>query len=93
MSKNLPNLQKLIDQTQSYMQEAELNGDKDLRWCYMDDARIFIEVNVACSFGHYNKAKKVIDGMDTEPREQVVMALAKDLGKDIVANELGWEVR
>ena len=93
MSNNLPNLQKLIDQTQSYMQEAELNGDKDLRWCYMDDARIFSEVVVACSFGHYKKAKNVIDGMDTEPREQVVMALAKDLGKDIVANELGWEVR
>ncbi len=36
---------------------------------------------------------KHIDQMDTSPREDLVVAFANDLGKDFVADVLGYEVR
>jgi len=36
--------------------------------------------------------KSFIDRMDTHPREGVVVALAADLGKDWVLENLGYEV-
>jgi hypothetical protein len=39
------------------------------------------------------KLAKHIDEMDTAPREELIVAFANDLGKDFVADVLGYEVR
>lgn len=82
-------LKTLIDQTSSYMIEE---NDKDMKALYRDDMRLFSEVSVALTFGNIKKASSYINSMDTEPREQVVLAIAKDKGNDWVAANLGWEV-
>ena len=83
-------LKTLIDQTASYSSEAT---DRDMKVMYRDDMRLFSEVQVAITFGNFKKASSYVDAMDTEPREQVVMALVKDLGAKVVAEKFGYEVR
>jgi len=77
----------LIDQTFSYSIE-----DKDLKDLYLDDLKAFQFVDVQISLGNIENAVNTINDMDTEPREQIVCALAKDKGNDWVADNLGWEV-
>ena len=77
----------LIDQTFSYSIE-----DKDLKDIYLDDLKAFQFVDVQISLGNIENAVNTINDMDTEPREQIVCALAKDKGNDWVADNLGWEV-
>ena len=79
-------LKTLIDQTASYSSEAT---DRDMKVMYRDDMRLFSEVQVAITFGNFKKASSYVDAMDTEPREQVVMALVKDLGAKVVAEKFG----
>jgi hypothetical protein len=88
MKENTMNAVKtLIDQTFSYSIE-----DKDLKDLYLDDLKAFQFVDVQISLGNIENAVNTINDMDTEPREQIVCALAKDKGNDWVADNLGWEV-
>ena len=41
---------------------------------------------------NYSGAKKLIQYMDTLPREGVIVAIGYDLGNDWVAENLGWEI-
>ena len=77
----------LIDQTFSYSIE-----DKDLKDLYIDDLKAFQFVDVQISLGNIENAVNTINDMDTEPREQIVCAIAKDKGNDWVVENLGWEV-
>lgn len=80
-------IQTLIDQTYSYSVE-----DENLSDAYLDDMKQFQEVQLQITFGDYDEASKVVDDMDTEPREQIIMALVADLGSSVVADKFGYEV-
>lgn len=81
-------LKKLIDQTYSYAVEA----GEDLQEMYIADLADFQSVFAALTTGLVEDAKIKINYMDTEPREQAVLAIAEDKGASWVANNLGWEV-
>ena len=77
----------LIDQTFSYAQE-----DADLKDLYMDDCKSFLAVHFHLGMNQIKAAASLINDMDTEPREQIGCAIAKDKGNDWVAENLGWEI-
>lgn len=81
----------LIDQTFSYHQEEKIKGS-DLADLYMDDCKSFLAVHFHLGMNQISAVKSLINDMDTEPREQVVCAIAKEKGNDWVAEKLGWEV-
>jgi len=78
-------IQKLIDQTFSYAQEGG-----ELAEMYIDDMKQFQEVQFNLTFGDYDTASKVVDDMDTEPREQIIIALVEDFGASLVENKFGF---
>jgi len=78
-------IQKLIDQTFSYAQEGG-----ELAEMYIDDMKQFQEVQLELTFGDYDAASKVVDDMDTEPREQIIIALVEDFGASLVENKFGF---
>ena len=43
-------------------------------------------------YKNYSGAKKLIQYMDTLPREGAIIAIARDLGNSWVAENLGYEV-
>ena len=60
---------------------------------YKQDAKDFIAVLNMIKDKNYSGAKKLIQYMDTLPREGVIVAIAYDLGKSWVAENLDYEVR
>lgn len=81
-------IQKLIDQTYSYMQTAT----EDLRGLYKDDAADFEAVQWLINADEMDAAIAKIDNMDTEPREQIVLAIADEYGSGYVETVIGYEV-
>jgi hypothetical protein len=81
-------INKLMDQTFSYAQEA----DSDLAEMYMDDLRDFKKAVSLFRNSDNEELGNLIDYMDTEPREQLIIAFAEDCGKDFVSQNLGWEL-
>jgi len=81
-------LKKLMDQTYSYSVEA----GEDMQEMYLADLADFQSVFYALTTGLVEDAKIKINYMDTEPREQAVLAIAEDKGASWVANNLGWKV-
>ena len=81
-------IQKLIDQTHSYMQTAS----EDLRDLYKDDAADFEAVQWLINADDLDAAIAKIDNMDTEPREQIVLAIADEYGEGYVETVIGYEV-
>ena len=81
-------IQKLIDQTHSYMQTAS----EDLRGLYKDDAADFEAVQWLINADEMDAAIEKIDNMDTEPREQIVLAIADEYGSGYVETVIGYEV-
>ena len=60
---------------------------------YKQDAKDFKAVLNMIKDKNYSGAKKLIQHMDTLPREGVIVAIAYDLGKSWVAENLDYEVR
>lgn len=81
-------IQKLIDQTYSYMQTAS----KDLRGLYEDDMSDFESVQRLINSNDIDGAVAKIDDMDTTPREQIVLAIADEYGNGYVETVIGYEV-
>ena len=80
-------VQKLIDQTFSY---SRTNADlKDL---YMSDMKAFIAIDALLGACHFESASKLVDEMDTEPREQICMAIAAEYGQEFLVKNFGYEV-
>lgn len=77
----------LIDQTFSY---AQTGGDlKDL---YMSDCKSFLAVHFHLGMKQFKMASALVDDMDTEPREQICMAIAEEYGNDFLVENFGYEV-
>lgn len=83
-------INKLMDQTFSYAQEAQSEGD--LAVVYMDDLRDFKKAVTLFRNSDGEGIANLIDNMDTSPREELVLAFASDCGKDWVRSYLGYEL-
>lgn len=82
-------IQKLIDQTYSYFVEAQ---GTDLADLYEDDLTGFQSVQWMMNADDLNGAVAKIDNMDTEPREQIVLAIVDEYGSGYVETVLGYQV-
>ena len=86
--KNLKNLIK------SYKNEAKTDWaiQEDMADMYEQDAKDYKSVLNMIKDKNYSGAKKLIQFMDTLPRECAIVAIGYDLGNDWVAENLGWEI-
>jgi hypothetical protein len=82
-------IQKLIDRTFSYFVDAQ---GTDLADLYEDDLSDFQAVQWMINSDDIDGAVAKIDNMDTEPREQIVLAIAGEYGTGYVETVLGYEV-
>ena len=65
---------------------------EDMSDMYKQDAKDFKAILNMIKYKNHSGAKKLIQYMDTLPRESAIMAIAYDLGKAWVAENLGYEV-
>ena len=65
---------------------------EDMSDMYKQDAKDFKAILNMIKDKNHSGAKKLIQYMDTLPRESAIMAIAYDLGKAWVAENLGYEV-
>jgi hypothetical protein len=82
-------IQKLIDQTHSYFVEAQ---GTDLADLYKGDLSDFQAVQWMINSDDIDGAVAKIDNMDTEPREQIMLAIADEYGNGYVETVIGYEV-
>ena len=79
-------IQTLIDQTLSYAKQSHDNGSHEMAKCYMEDWNEFLEIQYLISAGYITAAGDRLDGMDTSPREDIIMAILADYDHDMVEN-------
>ena len=65
---------------------------EDMSDMYKQDAKDFKAILNMIMDKNYSGAKKLIQYMDTLPREGAIIAIARDLGNSWVAENLGYEV-
>ena len=65
---------------------------EDMVDMYKQDAKDFKAILKMIKDKNYSGAKKLIQYMDTLPREGAIIAIARDLGNSWVAENLGYEV-
>ena len=66
---------------------------EDMSDMYKQDAKDFKAILNMIKDKNYSGAKKLIQFMDTLPREGALVAIARDLGKSWVLENLEYEVR
>ena len=81
-------IQKLIDQTFSYSLEASM----DLADLYLADTADFQAVQRMINSDDIDGAIAKIERMATEPREQIIFAIADEYGNGYLENVIGYEV-
>jgi len=81
-------IQKLIDQTFSYSLEASM----DLADLYLADTADFQAVQRMINENDIDGAIAKIQRMDTEPREQIILAIADEYGNGYVETVIGYEL-
>jgi hypothetical protein len=81
-------IQKLIDQTFSYSLEAPM----DLADMYLADTADFQAVQRLINSNDIDGAIAKIKRMDTEPREQIILAIAEEYGNGYLETVIGYEV-
>ena len=82
-------IQKLIDETYSYYVEAQ---GADLAELYKSDLNDFQSVQWMMNADDLDGVTAKIDNMDTEPREQLILAIADEYGNGYVETVIGYEV-
>ena len=65
---------------------------EDMSDMYKQDAKDFKDILNMIKDKNYSGAKKLIQYMDTLPRESAIIAIARDLGTTWVADNLHYEV-
>tara|TARA_Y100001937_G_scaffold89021_1_gene120345 strand:- start:43 stop:312 length:270 start_codon:yes stop_codon:yes gene_type:complete len=66
---------------------------EDMVDMYKQDAKDFKDILNMIKDKNFSGAKKLIQFMDTLPREGVLVAIARDLGNDWVEENLEYEVK
>ena len=87
----MKNLKKLISETVRDS-KSKWAIKEDLAGMYFQDSQDFKAILKMIKDKNYSGAKKLIQYMDTLPRESAIMAIAYDLGVDWVAKNLKYEV-
>ena len=65
---------------------------EDMSDMYKQDAKDFEAILIMIESNNSSGAKKLIQYMDTLPREGAIVAIAYDLGNSWVAENLGYEI-
>ena len=88
----MKHLQKLITEYKN-LSKMDWAVKEDMADMYKQDAKDFSDIYKMIKDKNYSGAKKLIQYMDTLPREGALVAIAYDLGKSWVAENLAYEVR
>ena len=87
----MKHLKKLISETVK-LSKMDWAVKEDMADMYKQDAQDFTSVLNMIKDKNYSGAQKLLKFMDTLPREGAIVAIARDLGNDWVAQNLGWEI-
>ena len=65
---------------------------EDMSDMYKQDAKDFKAVLNMIKDKNYSGAKKLIQYMDTLPREHAIIAIAEDVGNQWILDKFGWNI-
>ena len=88
----MKHLKKLITEYKN-LSKMDWAVKEDMSDMYKQDAKDFEAILIMIESNNSSGAKKLIKYMDTLPREGALVAIAYDLGKSWVAENLEYEVR
>ena len=88
----MKHLKKLITEYKN-LSKMDWAVKEDMSDMYKQDAKDFEAILIMIESNNSSGAKKLIQYMDTLPREGALVAVAYDLGKSWVAENLAYEVR
>tara|TARA_B100000519_G_C14000391_1_gene323700 strand:- start:163 stop:432 length:270 start_codon:yes stop_codon:yes gene_type:complete len=88
----MKHLKKLITEYKN-LSKMDWAVKEDMSDMYKQDAKDFEAILIMIESNNSSGAKKLIQYMDTLPREGALVAIAYDLGKSWVAENLAYEVR
>ena len=88
----MKHLKKLITEYKN-LSKMDWAVKEDMSDMYKQDAKDFEAILIMVESKNFSGAKKLIQYMDTLPREGALAAIAYDLGKSWVAENLAYEVR
>ena len=88
----MKHLKKLITEYKN-LSKMDWAVKEDMSDMYKQDAKDFKDILKMIKDKNFSGAKKLIQFMDTLPREGVLIAIARDLGNDWVEENLEYEVR
>ena len=88
----MKHLKKLITEYKN-LSKMDWAVKEDMSDMYKQDAKDFEAILIMLESKNFSGAKKLIQYMDTLPREGALIAIAYDLGKSWVAENLAYEVR
>ena len=88
----MKHLKKLITEYKN-LSKMDWAVKEDMSDMYKQDAKDFEAILIMIESNNYSGAKKLVQYMDTLPREGALVAIAYDLGKSWVAENLQYEVR
>ena len=87
----MKNLKKLITETIN-LSKMDWAIKEDMSDMYKQDAQDYESILTMIESDNLSGAKKLLQSMDTLPRECAIVAIGYDLGNDWVAENLGWEI-
>ena len=88
----MKHLKKLITEYKN-LSKMDWAVKEDMSDMYKQDAKDFEAILIMIESNNSSGAKKLIQYMDTLPREGALVAIAYDLGKSWVLENLDYEVR
>ena len=88
----MKHLKKLITEYKN-LSKMDWAVKEDMSDMYKQDSKDFEAILIMLESNNFSGAKKLIQYMDTLPREGALVAIAYDLGKSWVLENLGYEVR
>ena len=88
----MKHLKKLITEYKN-LSKMDWAVKEDMSDMYKQDSKDFEAILIMLESKNFSGAKKLIQYMDTLPREGALVAIAYDLGKSWVAENLAYEVR
>ena len=88
----MKHLKKLITEYKN-LSKMDWAVKEDMSDMYKQDAKDFEAILIMIESNNSSGAKKLIQYMDTLPREGALVAIAYDLGKSWVAENLAYDVR
>ena len=88
----MKHLKKLITEYKN-LSKMDWAVKEDMSDMYKQDAKDFEAILIMLESKNFSGAKKLIQYMDTLLREGALVAIAYDLGKSWVAENLAYEVR